>query len=77
MRRARIAWPVGLGLISALLTFFTVYDQLFHRTVVEFVLGDQLDRHRQVLAGVAIDPWQYRLLPELVVEAAIRAVQNQ
>ena len=44
MRRARIAWPVGLGLISALLTFFTVYDQLFHRTGIEFILGDQLDR---------------------------------
>jgi hypothetical protein len=75
MRRPELAWPVGLGLACALLTFFTVYDQLFHRTGVEFILGDQLNRHRQVLAGVAIDPWQYRLLPELVVEAAIRAVR--
>ena len=77
MRRESLAWPVGLGVVSGLLTFFTVYDQLFHRTGIEFILGDQLDRHRQVLAGVAIDPWQYRLLPKLVVEAAIRAVQNQ
>jgi len=75
MRRHRLLWPIGLGLVSAFLTFFTVYDQLFHRTGVEFILGDQLDRHRQVLAGVAIDPWQYRLLPELVVEAAIRSVR--
>ncbi len=71
--RGRFGWPIGLGLVSAFLTFFTVYDQIFHRTGLEFILGDQLERHWKVLAGSAIDPWQYRLLPELIVEAVIRA----
>ncbi|MFQ5924050.1 MAG: hypothetical protein ACE5M4_14530, partial [Anaerolineales bacterium] len=70
--RRQLAWPIALLLTSLLLTFFTVYDQILNRTGIEFLLGDQLERHQAVLAQQAIDPWQYRIFPELVVGAAIR-----
>lgn len=75
MRRASLGWPLALLAGATALTFFTVYDQIFHRTGIAFILQDQLERHRAVLEGTSIDPWQYRILPELVVEAVVRAAR--
>src|SRR5437867_3550719 len=38
--------------------------------------GPQLERHRAVLEGTAHDPWQYRVLSDLVVEGVLKAVKT-
>jgi hypothetical protein len=38
--------------------------------------GGQLQRHRAVLEGSSIDPWQYRILSEYAVEGALRLARR-
>ncbi len=38
--------------------------------------GGQAQRHADVLRGTAIDPWQYRVLSEYLVEGVLRAVKE-
>ncbi len=42
---------------------------------LNYLTGEQMDRHSAVLAGQAPDPWQYRLLSEWLAEAMIRFYQ--
>lgn len=65
-------WPLALLAACILFTSFTVFDQVMNRTGFEFLLNDQLARHYRVMDGTAIDPWQYRVLSEVVVAAALR-----
>jgi hypothetical protein len=75
-KRETAWWAVALLSACVLFSLFTVFDQVMNRTGIEFLLNDQLTRHQRVLDGTAVDPWQYRLLPEYVVEAAIRIARG-
>lgn len=71
--RQQIFWGLAVFGACVLFSLFTVFDQVLNRTGIEFLENDQLMRHRNVLEGRAIDPWQYRIFAEYVVEVAIRA----
>ncbi len=75
VERERLLWARGILGACLLFTIFTVYDQVTNRTGEEFLLNDQLARHYRVMDGTAIDPWQYRVLSELVVAGALRAAR--
>lgn len=74
-QRQQALWCLAVLAVCVLLTLFTVFDQVTNRTGEEFLLNDQLARHYRVMDGTAIDPWQYRVLSELVVAAALRAAR--
>lgn len=56
--------------MSVLLALITVAVQE-QALGLSSVIGEQLRRHDAVLAGTAPDPWEYRLLAEWVVSAAL------
>ncbi len=70
-----LRWIAILAAAAAFLSFFTVYDQIFHRTGIEFLLDDQIERHQRVLAGTAVDPWQYRIFSTVALEGVIRVLR--
>jgi hypothetical protein len=72
-RRPLVIGSMVLG-CALLLSLFTVFIQVKVAWPDYFVRGEQLRLHRAVLAGKAGNPWQYRVLPELCVEAAIRFI---
>ena len=70
-KRLRVLGLVG---VCVALTFATVYVQWFVLGN-DFVEKLQNGRHRRVLLGISPDPWQYRVLSEFVIHAAIRLFQ--
>jgi hypothetical protein len=58
-----------LALILAVVTVKFQLDSLHGRT--SFLTGGQLQRHDDVLTGQAPNPWQYRVLSEIVAEGFI------
>ncbi len=76
LKRETVWWAVALLSACVLFSLFTVFDQVMNRTGIEWLLNNQLPRHLRVLDGTAIDPWQYRLFPEYVVEGAIRIARG-
>lgn len=73
--RELVIWGVAFLVVCISFSLFTVYDQITERTKIEFLLTKQLKRHRDVISGTSIDPWQYRILGDYVVAAAIRVVR--
>ncbi len=62
-------------LVSAvLLTALTVYVQYSHLGL-SYLEGPQIRRHLRVMQVAAPDPWQYRVLPEYLVEEIIRGMK--
>lgn len=62
-----------IAICAVLFSLFTVFTQVRELTF-EWVNESQILRHRRVLEGNALDPWQYRVLPEVIAEATIRAL---
>ncbi len=69
-------WAVML--VASALLFSLMLAALQVREVGwEYLVGgDQLKRHRAVLEGTSIDPWQYRVLSEYAVEGALRLARH-
>jgi hypothetical protein len=73
-----LARRVGLPLLVLFLAVVQVnlqFERLgaeFHQPVQDSIDTIQLPRHFAVLNGTAPNPWQYRVLSEWIVEAAIR-----
>jgi hypothetical protein len=63
-------WFFLLIISCALLSGFTVYDQVFHRTGLDYILDEQLRFHRGVIEGTSVNPWQYRILVPYLIELA-------
>jgi hypothetical protein len=58
-------------LCSTIFSAMTVYTQVMHLGSKYIEEGTQLERHRAVIEGTAITPWQYRILSEYVVAGLI------
>jgi hypothetical protein len=72
MRSYRVTgWFVLRLLCLVLLTYVTVQDQVIVMGP-GYLEGGQLEHHKQVLAGTAGDPWQYRVFSEYLAEGLIR-----
>ena len=70
--------PVFISIVlacSLLFSLFTVYVQAT-ALGLKYLEGRQLDRHHAVLEATAGNPWQYRVLPEVLVEGALRATSS-
>ncbi|MBT3388873.1 MAG: hypothetical protein HN413_00525 [Chloroflexi bacterium] len=61
-------------LISTALGTITVYIQIWWKGLDWLTQGTQIQRHQDVLAGVAGNPWQYRVLANYLVETIIRVL---
>jgi len=57
-----VLWILGLVAASLALTAFTVYDQVFNRTGLAFLLDEQLRFHRWIIEGTSTDRRQCRVL---------------
>src|SRR5262245_21003150 len=57
--------------VALLLSLVTVFVQVETRGLA-YLEGEQWKRHELVLSGAAGSLWQYRILPELLVEGVIR-----
>lgn len=68
-------WFFLLITSCSLLSVFSVYDQVFHRTGVDFITDEQLRFHRGVIEGTSINPWQYRILVPYIIEFARKFVE--
>lgn len=72
----------GLGkillvLISVvLLSLYTVHVHVDYLVPGNFLYTSQVERHLRVLEGKAIDPWQYRILADYLVEEIIKIFQE-
>lgn len=62
------SWWMGFLLLSAVLSMFTVYDQVFRRVGEKFIWDEQLRFQRWVIEGTSINPWQYRILVPYLIE---------
>ncbi|MDX1384725.1 MAG: hypothetical protein R3190_13825, partial [Thermoanaerobaculia bacterium] len=73
-RTVRAAAALALVVLAAgVLGYHTVAKQIeLVGDQYLFERGEQFERHRQVLAGEAPDPWQYRVLSPLLVEGWLR-----
>src|SRR5690242_19224573 len=60
-------------LCAILFSLFTVYYQVTQLSLA-YLPTDQLQRHTDILRGVAKSPYQYRILSEYMVEAVIRGL---
>ncbi len=73
-RRATLALVFSASTI--LFSLMTVALQV-KAVGLDYLLGGwQLERHRAVLEGTSIDPWQYRVLSEYLVQGFIWLVQR-
>ncbi|MBK6792283.1 MAG: hypothetical protein IPG80_07020 [Anaerolineales bacterium] len=58
-------------LVLSLLTVYTVYTQ-FENPEIKGRLEIQEGRHMAVMTGTALNPWQYRVFAEWLIEGAVR-----
>lgn len=70
LRRKLLATALIL-LVSTALGAMTVYVQIWWKGLDWLTQGTQIQRHQDVLAGIAGNPWQYRVLADYLVEAII------
>ncbi|MEJ2551752.1 MAG: hypothetical protein P8Z42_11060 [Anaerolineales bacterium] len=70
------SWWVGLILLAAALSLFTVYDQVFHRVGEEFIWEEQLRFQRWVVEGTSVDPWQYRIFVPYLIEGVREIIKG-
>jgi hypothetical protein len=61
----------GTVALLILLSLFSVYLQ-FENPEIKGRLDIQISRHNAVIAGVSLNPWQYRVLAEWLIEALVR-----
>jgi hypothetical protein len=66
----------GIFFSILLFSLLTVFAQVRELGLFYIEEGDQVARHVRVLQGRAGDPWQYRVLSEYLVEAALQIIQN-
>lgn len=70
--RARARALAVLVPLAVLFSLTTVALQVRELGIGYLETGEQLARHKAVLEGTSIDPWQYRILSEYAVEACLR-----
>jgi len=63
-----VSWWMGYLLLAAVLSIFTVYDQVFRRVGEKFIWDEQLRFQRWVMEGTSIDPWQYRIFVPYLID---------
>jgi hypothetical protein len=68
VRTRRVLWLA----YAVALSLVTVWAQVYDVGGTKYLEGAQILRHRDVLDATAFDPWTYRVLSELVVDAAHR-----
>lgn len=72
----RLAWLLAAALL--LLAIYALNVQIENLPGgPSFLGGEQLFRHEQIMTIQGDDPWQYRVLSDLVVEAGARLLQAQ
>ncbi len=59
---------IAIVVLLALLSLYSAYLQ-FENPEIKGRLDMQIDRHNAVIAGTALDPWQYRPLAEWLIDA--------
>jgi hypothetical protein len=64
-----VFWWMGFLLLAAVLSIFTVYDQVYHRVGEKFIWDEQLRFQRWVIEGTSVDPWQYRIFVPYLIDA--------
>jgi hypothetical protein len=78
-RSGRILSVVFVLVCALLFSLLTVYLQVMSLEkpfVFYLEQGLQMQRHTAVLQGTAVNPWQYRILADYLVEGAIWLFQN-
>lgn len=76
MTERRAEWAVILFAAALLFSLMATALQVREVGLSYLVGGEQLHRHRAVLEGTSIDPWQYRVLSEYAVEGALRLARR-
>ncbi|HEX8990697.1 MAG TPA: hypothetical protein VF784_03375 [Anaerolineales bacterium] len=71
----RFGFAVTLLITAAILTAATTYAQV-NFLGVHFLRVQQEKVHLQMLQGLAGNPWQYRILADLLIEPLIRLVRS-
>lgn len=65
---------IAVFVLLALLGLYSVYLQ-FENPELKGRLDLQVDRHNAVISGTALDPWQYRVFAEWLIEALVFAAK--
>lgn len=70
-RRERLALLAVAALAAFLFGWFTTAQHIKVRGIDYLEEGNQVKRHRAVLAGESGDPWQYRVLPNYIIKGMV------
>jgi len=74
-KKKRLSGIEMITVCSVLLSIFTVFTQV-RELGFGWVNDTQILRHQRVLAGEALNPWQYRVLPEYLLAGVIHVFET-